>query len=141
MCTCGVEVDEWSKKESDYVVSLWLDMIKEMFLGEASLYFRGYIQKTFQLEKEKLSSINPGSGNLENWPISQQAPLFKMIGDVKGEIGVNLTDSYLMVPIKSTSGLLFSSEAGFDNCALCNRENCPNRRAAFNKDLYDKTFK
>ena len=138
VCTCGTEVDDWSRKESDYVVSLWLDIIKEMFLGEASLYFREHIQKTFQLEK--LSSINPGSGNLENWPISQQAPLFKMIGSVKDEIGVILTDSYLMVPIKSTSGLLFSSEAGFDNCALCTRENCPNRRAEFDAKLYERTF-
>ena len=138
VCTCGTEVDEWSQKEKDYVVSLWLDIMKEMFLGDASLFFKEHIKTAFQYEQ--LSSINPGSGELESWPITQQAPLFEMITDVKKEIGVILTDSFLMVPIKSTSGLLFSSETGFDNCALCTRKNCPNRRAELDAALYERVF-
>ena len=139
VCTCGIEVDDWSHNEKDYVVSLWLDMIKEMFLFEANLFFRDHLKTAFGFEN--LSSVNPGSGNLENWPISQQKPLFDMIGDVKSEIGVTLTESFLMVPTKSTSGLLFPSETEFVNCALCGRENCVGRRAEFDAELYAQTFK
>jgi len=138
VCTCGVEVDEWSHREGDYVVSLWLDMIKEMFLGEANAALREHLKSTFSFEK--LSSCNPGSGNKENWPISQQRPLFGLIGDVTGEIGVTLTDTFLMLPIKSTSGLLFPSETEFVNCALCGRRNCVGRRAEYDAALYAKAF-
>ena len=138
VCTCGTEVDEWSHGVKDYVVSLWLDMIKEMFLHEADAHLGEHLRSAFGFGK--LSSINPGSGNAENWPISQQAPLFSLIGDVKGEIGVTLKDTFLMVPIKSTSGLFFPSEADFSNCALCSRENCVGRRAEFDKELYERAF-
>ena len=138
VCTCGVEVDDWSHGEKDYVVSLWLDMIKAMFLMDANNYLRDFIIKTYKIKK--LSSVNPGSGNVGNWPIAQQRPLFDLIGDVKKEIGVTLTDSFLMLPIKSTSGLLFPSEKEFSNCALCARENCSGRRAAFDRGMYEKIF-
>jgi len=138
ICTCGTEVDEWSHNEKDYVVSLWLDMIKEMFVYEANIYFREHIKNSFKLEK--LSSVNPGSGNENNWHISQQKPLFEMIGNVKEEIGVTLTESFLMLPTKSTSGLLYPAETEFVNCALCGRENCPGRRAEFDGELYAQIF-
>ena len=137
--TCGTEVDEWSHNEKDYVVSLWLDMIKQLFLREANTYFREYIKKNFKFKK--LSAINPGSGDEHNWPISQQKLLFAMLGNVKEEIGVTLTDSFLMLPIKSTSGLLYPSETEYVNCSLCGRENCPGRRVEFDSKLYAQIFK
>ena len=137
--TCGTEVDDWSHGEKDYVVSLWLDMIKELFLYEANTFFREYIKKAYEIKT--LSAINPGSGEKDNWHISQQTRLFALVGSVKEEIGVTLTDSFLMVPIKSTSGLLYPSETEFVNCSLCGRKNCQGRRAAFDRELYEKTFK
>jgi len=139
VCTCGTEVDEWSHKEKDYVVSLWLDMIKGAFLREANAYFREYVKNAYKFNK--LSAINPGSGDEHNWHISQQKLLFALIGDVKGEIGVTLTDSFLMLPIKSTSGILYPSETEFVNCSLCGRENCPGRRVEFDVKLYAQIFK
>jgi len=44
VCTCGTEVDDWSHAEKDYIVSLWLDMIKEMFLHQAVSYLREYLE-------------------------------------------------------------------------------------------------
>lgn len=138
VATCGTEVDDWSHGEKDYIVSLWLDMIKEMFLLDTLAYFKDYIKKSYRFEK--LSSVNPGSGNADNWNISQQVQLFELIGDVEEEIGVGLTSSFLMYPIKSTSGLLYQSETEFVNCALCNRENCVGRRVEFDSELYIETF-
>ena len=138
VCTCGTEVDAWTQGEKDYVVSLWLDMIKELFLHEASVYFKEYIKSSYRLEN--ISAVNPGSGNVDAWDISQQYLLFDLIGDVKEEIGVELTNTYLMHPIKSTSGLIYPSDTEFVNCALCNRENCIGRRAEFDAELYAQTF-
>jgi hypothetical protein len=113
-------------------------MIKEMILHETMIYFREYVKRSYRLEK--LSALNPGSGNVDNWAISQQSQLFAMIGGVTEEIGVSLTDSFLMYPIKSTSGLLYPSDTEFVNCALCTRRNCTGRRAEFDSGLYARTF-
>ena len=129
VCTCGSEVDEWSHLEKDYVVSLWLDIIKERFLYDAGTFLHNHLKTKYGLET--LSSINPGSGNVENWPITQQKLLFPLIGEVAQDVGVKLTDSCLMLPTKSTSGLYFTSASEFVNCSLCERKNCPNRRAEY----------
>jgi len=137
--TCGTEIDNWSRNEKDYVVSMWLDMIKEMFLREVNVFFREYIKNAYKIKT--LSAINPGSGNVDTWPISQQVQLFSLIGNVKEEIGVTLTGSFLMSPVKSTSGLLYPSDTEFVNCSLCAREKCQGRCVPFDRELYERTFK
>ncbi|MCL1854718.1 MAG: hypothetical protein FWF86_03200 [Clostridia bacterium] len=129
VCTCGVEVDDWSHLEKDNVVSLWLDIIKERFLHDAVNVLRDDVKNRYGLDI--LSSINPGSGDVENWPITQQNQLFFLIGGVRPETGIHLTESFLMLPTKSTSGLLYGSSTEFVNCLLCKRINCPNRRAEY----------
>jgi len=81
---------------------------------------------------DKYATMNPGSGNVDVWPIAQQRLLFELIGDVQKDIGVLLKDSFLMVPTKSVSGILFHSESGYCNCEVCTRKNCPNRKAPYN---------
>ena len=44
---------------------------------------------------------------------------------------LTLTDSYLMLPTKSVSGVYFETEKSFNSCQLCTREMCPSRRAAY----------
>jgi len=138
VATCGTEVDAWSRKESDYVLSLWLDMIKEMFLRDANAFFAEHLRKQYGIEK--VASASPGAGNAENWPITQQKPLFSLIGDVQAQIGVRLMDSFLMVPIKSSSGLMFPSETGYSSCRLCNREHCIGRREPYDGRMHDRAF-
>ena len=80
-----------------------------------------------------LASMDPGS--LEDWPITEQPKLFSIFGDTERLIGVRLTDSMLMVPRKSISGILFPSEEGFSSCQLCERAACPARRTPFDAAL------
>lgn len=129
VCTCGVEVDDWSHAEKDSIVSLWLDIIKERFLYDAVAYLRDHIKRKYGIET--VSSVNPGSGNVDDWPITQQKQLFSLIGGIEEDTGVELTESCLMLPTKSTSGLFYGSDAEFVHCSLCERVNCPNRRAEY----------
>ncbi len=75
----------------------------------------------------RVASLSPGS--LEDWPITEQTKLFAIFGDTERIIGVRLTDSMLMLPRKSVSGIMFPSEEGFHACQLCDRERCPGRKA------------
>ena len=134
--TCGPELDTIPIADDDIFGQFCRDTIKEMALYAAISHLDSYVKETFALEK--LVSMNPGSGDVEVWPIEQQKELFAFFGDVQQSIGVVLTDSCLMLPNKSVSGLLYASEHDFQSCQLCHREKCPNRRAPFDPHLWEE---
>ena len=131
--TCGMELEPWAKSDSDFVLSFWKDEIKELVLRAAMPQFYAHIKSKYRIEK--ISSMNPGSGNADVWPIAQQTQLFQLIGGVTEDIGVELADSMLMEPNKSVSGIMFPSDSGYVNCAVCQRESCQNRRAPYDASL------
>lgn len=135
--TCGQELDAWSKTYTDPLLAYFADHIKVLALGEAMTFFFDYIKETYRLSK--FSRMAPGS--LKDWPIEQQKPFFEIMGDVKGSAGVVLTDSFLMQPSKSVSGIFFPTETSFESCMLCPREKCMERRAPYNSNLYEQKYK
>ncbi|NLC43420.1 MAG: vitamin B12 dependent methionine synthase [Clostridiales bacterium] len=135
--TCGRELYEWAGNIEDMLEQYWADIIMEQALTIALKYFHIHMQEEYRLGKFK--AMNPGS--LEDWPISQQRELFQILGNAREAIGVELTDSYLMLPVKSTSGILFQTESNYENCQLCPREDCSNRRAKYNTELYEEKYK
>jgi hypothetical protein len=80
----------------------------------------------------------PGSGSADIWPITQQKELFSIFGDVESLIGVRLTDTYMMIPLKSVSGVIFQTETTFETCQLCPKTACIGRRVEYNPDLVRK---
>ena len=134
--SCGEEVDAWSRMEKDYFIYLWLDALKELILREARNQFFEIFSQKYGVGK--FSSMNPGSGDAGVWPIEQQPGLFALLGDVKSDMGVVLTDGFLMHPTKSMSGILFPSDSGYVSCALCTREHCVNRQAPYDPAIMDK---
>jgi hypothetical protein len=131
VATCGTELEEHQRSCGDLLVQFWLDALKDMALGCARDTLRHHLGERFGLHPGKLSSMNPGSGNRTLWPISEQAPLFRLLGDVEQAIGVRLTDSFLMTPNKTVSGILFPTEVPFESCQLCTRPDCPRRRVPY----------
>ncbi|ATW23913.1 vitamin B12 dependent-methionine synthase activation domain-containing protein [Candidatus Formimonas warabiya] len=135
--TCGAELEEWSKKIDDMFDSFCVDAIKEAVLRSARQNFTALIDQEYGLGHA--ANMNPGS--LQDWPLREQKPLFQLLGNVKDLIGVELTDSFLMIPIKTVSGIRFPKEGTYENCQLCPREKCPGRKAPYDKDLYEEKFK
>lgn len=84
------------------------------------------------------STMAPGS--LGDWPIQQQKPLFQLLGDTEAMIGVRLTESFLMLPSKSVSGIWFPTQTRFESCQLCPGQRCPNRRAPHAPELFEKRY-
>ncbi len=131
VATCGIEVEALFAGYDDILYQYVFDALKERVLRHAVTYLRDHIQRVHV--PGPLSSMNPGS--LSDWPLREQRQLFALLGDVKGSIGVELTESFLMYPIKSVSGILFPTEVSFENCQLCPRDNCPGRRAPYDDTL------
>ncbi len=135
VATCGEELDQIELEPGDILRQFWLDAIKATLLGFSRKYLSEYLQHRYALGKT--SKMNPGSGDVTVWPIEQQRDLFSLFGDVKALIGVELTDSFLMVPNKSVSGIRFPTEVDFRSCQLCHRDNCPGRSAPFDEQLWE----
>lgn len=132
--TSGIEAENIHVPDGDLMGKFILDAIKEMTLGSAGYYLNEYVRDKFKIKK--ISIMSPGS--LEDWPITEQKPFFSLFGNVEELIGVRLSDSFLMYPIKSVSGIYFPTETSFASCQLCPREKCPNRRAKYNPELKEK---
>lgn len=133
VATCGKEMDEVPIAADDFMGQFCRDTVKELALGAALAHLTRHVKERFALVK--VAAMHPGSGDEDTWPIQQQRELFSLLGDVDGAIGVRLTDTFLMWPNKSVSGIFYPTEKDWVTCRICHRENCPNRRAEFDPEL------
>ena len=82
-----------------------------------------------KLEEKNLKISNRYSPGYCNWALSGQKELFRLIG--QNEVGITLTDSCLMSPIKSVSGII---GIGSDvkkrayGCEICRNTDCIYRK-------------
>lgn len=134
--TCGHEVDRGFPAKGDMLKEFWWDLIKVRLLDAAGKSLGDHLHRKFRLGKT--ATMNPGSGDVSVWPIEQQRNLFALLGSVEEKLGIKLTDSFLMVPNKTTSGIVFPTEKDFRSCEVCHRENCSSRQAPFNKQLWEE---
>lgn len=137
LATCGTELEAWAGSLEDVLHQYWADVIMEMALREALTALHKHLTERWNLANS--SSMSPGS--LGDWPLPEQRVLFTLLGDTEKAIGVRLTDSYLMLPIKSVSGVRFPTEESFESCQLCPRPVCPGRRAPYDPTLYERKYR
>ena len=131
LATCGREMEAWANAQEDMLARFWADRLMEHALGSAWQAMEAHLAQRYH--PGAISTMNPGS--LEDWPLTQQRELFSLFGDTQALLGVELTDSFLMIPRKSVSGIVFPTEIGFQSCMLCPRENCPGRRAPYQPEM------
>lgn len=128
--SCGPALEQWSLQyQGDFLTEFWADEIKKHYLTVMIREFLGWLKAEFHIEQH-YAALNPGS--LKDWPLSGQRELFDILGGretVHANIGVTYTDSFLMLPSKSVSGVGFESGSFYENCQYCPLEKCPNRRA------------
>jgi hypothetical protein len=136
LATSGRELYDWTKTHEDMLENYWAGEISQMALRSAEKFLLDHLKDTYQLGKT--ACMNPGS--LEDWPITAQKPLFELLGDPFSAIGVELTESMLMLPNQSVSGIRFVSEEGYSNCELCPRGCCTHRRSPYNPDKMKEKY-
>ena len=125
--TIGSHYMAQADTQEDLVVKYYLDVIANVALTTARKYLEKELQAGYGLEG--MSFMSPGS--LPDWPLEEQRSLFALFGDGQTPIGVSLTSSCLMIPAKSVSGIYFPTEVPFFSCQLCDRKDCPGRKAVY----------
>jgi hypothetical protein len=126
--TCGHEIEEWAAGLKGMKYRYWADSVMMAALGSALAVMAADVESRFR--PGKMSFMNPGS--LADWPLTEQGGLFSLIDGAS--IGVELTASCLMRPLKSVSGIMFPTEREFHSCIYCGKEKCPGRRAPYDPE-------
>jgi len=127
--TLGTVMDATIDKTQSILDKYILDEIANAALRQARRAFEHYLRRQYAVGN--VSCMTPGS--LEDWPIEQQQALFSLLGGEPEAICVRLTESFLMIPRKSISGIYFPSETTFLSCQLCPREGCDHRKAPYSR--------
>jgi hypothetical protein len=135
--TSGRELDAWANAKTDLLERFCADAINQAVVISTRLFLDRHLRERYGLAKT--ARMNPGS--LPDWPLEQQRVLFELLGDTQKTIGVELTESLVMVPIKSVSGIVFTNEEEFTSCQLCPRKSCPGRRVPYDPELYDRKYR
>ncbi len=128
--TSGIELHNWKNSIKDPFTGFLADTITSFALSDARKKTMTHLSETYGLRRT--ATMSPGS--LEDWPLQAQLPLFDLLGDPHEAIGVHLTESLLMIPRHSVSGILFETKTDYVNCQLCPREKCSHRRAPFDSE-------
>jgi len=118
---------------TDYMLYYYTDRIGNLFLNYLRNKLEDYLKAEFNILN--LSKMNPGSINL--WPLEENEKIFALFKDEIKEIGVSLTESYIIKPLKSISGIFFYKEESYYNCWLCKHRDCLSRKASFNQKMYN----
>jgi len=117
--TIGPRLEKEASVEGrNSVLQGWiLERMGDYALGEAVAHVRSLVERSLGRD---VSSFSPGSGTGRLFSIEQQEILFKIL-DPQTNIGVHLTESYLMVPRKSSSGVFAATHHQYVACQYCPR--------------------
>ena len=130
ICTCGQEFEDYQaqlKANGDMVRVFIADALGSVIAEKCADEMEKNVQES--IEKLGWHHTNRFSPGYCGWHVSQQQVLFALF---KGETcGVRLTDSSLMLPIKSVSGIMGLGQKvrRLDyTCGLCHFEKCYKRK-------------
>lgn len=102
--TSGMELYEWSTAINDMLENYWANTINQVIVISAMKVLERIIKDEYNLNH--LNRISPGF--VEDWSMSEQNKLFGLMEGATETIGVKLTESSLMIPTKSISGILYA---------------------------------
>lgn len=105
ICTIGAQMETWSSQlfsEGDGVKAHFVDTIASVAIEKATDVLHDLIEQ--KMVEKGLSVTNRFSPGYCGWPVSEQHLLFSFFPS--GSCGIELTESALMLPRKSTSGIM-----------------------------------
>ena len=132
VCTSGTEYEAYQQrlaKQGDMVRVFIADALGSVIAEKCADLMEQHLQQS--IDKLHWHHTNRFSPGYCGWHVSQQQQLFPLFGG--HTCGVRLTDSSLMVPIKSVSGIIGLGESvrHLDyTCGLCDFAKCYKRKAA-----------
>lgn len=129
LCTIGPEMELWAKQllaEGNTVLSYLVDMVASTAVESIADILHDHIG--LEMEKYGWKRTNRYSPGYCNWSVSEQQKLFAFLPH--DFCNIKLTDSSIMIPIKSISGVIgLGKEAKYTEyiCDRCGIKDCTHR--------------
>jgi hypothetical protein len=105
LCSIGPGMETWSRdliQQGDPALALFVDTVASFAVEKLAGVLHDHIKRKMHLEN--LSLTNRYSPGYCNWNVGEQHKLFSLFP--KNIFGVTLTESAMMFPIKSISGII-----------------------------------
>ncbi len=128
--TAGAQISRWADEyvqQGDPFTAYLADAIASETVERAADWLEVRIGQ--QMAKKGLNITNRYSPGYCGWDVSEQQKLFSLLPE--NCCGIRLTDSSLMLPIKSVSGVIGVGKTVRKTaykCAVCDKEDCYLRR-------------
>lgn len=125
-CTAGEEISAYTKRlmqEDELIKGYVVDVLANAVVEEAMDRIQENLAS--QMKVERLKITNRYSPGYCDWDIAEQQKLFSLLP--AGFLGISLSPSSLMHPMKSVSGVIgIGKEVKFNQytCNLCSDANC-----------------
>lgn len=130
LCTAGKEIGTRSRKameERDLLRGYIYDVIGSEIAEAAADLMQDELEK--ELNTEGLKMTNRYSPGYCGWDVAEQHKLFRLVPD--NYCGIRLTESALMDPVKSVSGIIgIGANVKYNpyTCRMCNMKDCNYRK-------------
>lgn len=129
LCTAGEEISEYSRflmQHEDMIAGYVVDVLSNIVVDRAMDKIQNSLK--YEMEAMGLKITNRYSPGYCDWDISEQKKLFQIFPE--NFLNISLTESCLMIPTKSVSGIIgIGKEVKFNEytCNLCNDVRCSYR--------------
>ncbi len=126
VCTAGHEISDWSKKlmaEGDLTTGYVVDVVGSEVVETAMDKIQFMLSE--QITATGLKISNRFSPGYCSWNVSEQHKLFSLLPD--NFCGIRLSNTALMYPLKSVSGIIgIGNNISFNSyaCKTCDMQNC-----------------
>jgi hypothetical protein len=126
LCTAGEEIGIRSRiamQEMDLLRGYILDIVGSVIVDAAADFMQNELEKTVGASGKKVT--NRYSPGYCSWQVAEQHKLFQLVPE--NFCGIKLTESALMDPIKSISGIIGIGKDVKNNiytCNLCDFKDC-----------------
>ncbi|MFC2090311.1 vitamin B12 dependent-methionine synthase activation domain-containing protein [Bacteroidota bacterium] len=126
ICTAGEHLTRLAKRlyqEDDGIRGYTIDVLLNLVIEKTLDRFQENLLA--EVSKEGMQITNRYSPGYCEWDVSEQRKLFNLFPE--GILGVTLSSSSMMIPVKSVSGIIgVGREVTYNayTCALCNDTNC-----------------
>lgn len=135
-CTAGEGIGKRSRElmaEGDPLMGYIFDVTGSVVVDAAASFMQNSLAESLVISGKKITNrYYPGYCG---WSVSEQHKLFKLLPD--NFCGIRLTDSALMDPVKSGSGVIGIGEHvkyTRYTCSYCNRTDCAYRKVSDKTD-------